>query len=183
MPPLRHQFVEIRDPSRGHQLVTLIEIVSPSSKRQGADRRAYLQKQREVLDSSASLIELDLLRAGQRPLDNGELEEFIARIEPAPDYLVLVNRSWQRVGSAMGYELFPAQITEPLPVIPVPLRQEQEEVPLDLQFVLNRAYDSGPYRRGAVDYTQPPRPPLQGELAAWAEARVRDWMAAARAGR
>jgi hypothetical protein len=38
--PLRHQVVEIRDASRGHKLITLIEIVSPSNKRVGVDRRA-----------------------------------------------------------------------------------------------------------------------------------------------
>jgi hypothetical protein len=54
--PIRHAFVEIRDPSRGHKLITLIEIASPSNKRPGMDRRAYVQKQREVLDSDANLI-------------------------------------------------------------------------------------------------------------------------------
>lgn len=33
--PLRHHFVEIRDPARGHVLVTLIEIASPTNKRPG----------------------------------------------------------------------------------------------------------------------------------------------------
>jgi hypothetical protein len=43
--PIRHAFVEIRDPSRRHKLITLIEIASPSNKRPGMDRRAYVQKQ------------------------------------------------------------------------------------------------------------------------------------------
>jgi hypothetical protein len=71
---LRHQVVEIRDASRGHKLITLIEIVSPSNKRAGVDRRAYLRKQREVLESDASLVEIDLLRAGERLLPLAELE-------------------------------------------------------------------------------------------------------------
>ncbi len=171
--PLRHAFVEIRDPTRGHRLVTLIEIASPSNKRPGVDRRAYLQKQREVLDSDANLIELDLLRAGDRLLANLLLQEAVARLDPAPDYLVLVNRAWQRVGDAAAYQIFPVLLTEPLPCIPVPLRPGQEEVPLDLQFVFRRAYDSGPYQRGAVDYGSPPRPALRGEAAAWAEERLR----------
>lgn len=33
--PLRHHYVEIRDASHGHALVTLIEIASPSNKRPG----------------------------------------------------------------------------------------------------------------------------------------------------
>src|SRR5579864_5843619 len=64
--PIKHHFLEIRDPSRGHRLITLIEIASPSNKCTGVDRQAYFKKQREVLESDASLIELDLLRTGQR---------------------------------------------------------------------------------------------------------------------
>jgi hypothetical protein len=150
--PLCHAVVEIRDPTRGHKLITLIEIVSPSSKRPGVDRRTYLQKQKEVLDSDANLIEVDLLRAGDRLLANLSLQDRVAQLGPPPDYLVLVNRAWQRLGDALAFQLFPVSVTEALPCIPVPLRQGQEEVPLDLQFVFNRVYDSGPYRRGAVDY-------------------------------
>jgi hypothetical protein len=171
--PIRHPFVEIRDPSRGHQLITLIEIVSPSNKRPGADRKVYLQKQREILDSSANLIELDLLRHGQRLLPNIFLEDQIDRLDPAPDYLVLVNRSWLRMGDGSDYEIFPVFLEEPLPCIGVPLRKEQDEVLLDLQFVFNRAYDTGPYRRGLVNYGQPLKPPLEGPLAAWLAERLR----------
>lgn len=40
VPDIRHHFVEIRDSQRAHALVTVIEIVSPSNKRPGVDRRA-----------------------------------------------------------------------------------------------------------------------------------------------
>jgi hypothetical protein len=170
--PTRHAYVEIRDPSRGHHLVTLIEIVSPNCKRAGADREAYFRKQREVLDSDASLIEIDLLRAGQRPLASAAIEVALTARRPAPDYVVQVNRAWKRIAPGT-VQVFPVVITEPLPVFPVPLREGQDEVPLDLQFVFNRAYDRGPYRRGAVDYSQPPRPPLPAELAEWGRECVR----------
>jgi hypothetical protein len=169
---LRHAYVEIRDPSRGHHLVTLIEIVSPNCKRAGADREAYFRKQREVLDSDATLIEIDLLRAGQRPLADAQIAVGVLGIRPTPDYLVQVNRAWKR--SRPGtVQVFPAILTQTLPVFPVPLREGQDEVPLDLQFVFNRAYDRGPYRRGAVDYSQPPRPPLPDGLVEWGRDRVR----------
>ena len=171
--PLRHAFVEIRDPARGHRLVTLIEFVSPSNKRLGVDRRAYLLKQREVLDSDANLIELDLLRDGDRLLANLLLVDTVAQLEPAPDYLVLVNRASLRIGDTTAYQIFPVLLAEPLPCLPVPLRQGQAEVPLDLQFVFRRAYDSGPYQRGLVDYSAPPRPSLRGEAAAWAANQLR----------
>jgi hypothetical protein len=172
--PIRHAYVEIRDPSRGHALVTLIEIVSPSNKRRGPDRRAYLQKQGEVLESDANLIELDLLRGGERLLADLEVQAWVANVQPPPDYLVLVNRAWQRADAIRAFQIFAIPLAEPLPVIPVPLRQDQEELPLDLQFVFNRVYDAGPYRRGAVNYGQPPEPPLVGENAAWAEQRLRE---------
>jgi hypothetical protein len=175
--PFRHAVVEIRDPTRGHKLITLIEIASPSNKRPGADRRTYLHKQKEVLDSDANLIELDLLRTGDRLLTNLSLQNEVARLDPSPDYLVLVNRAWLRVGDALAYQVFAVPVTEPLPCIPVPLRQGQEEVPLDLQFIFNHVYDGGPYWRGAVDYEEPPQPPLADDQAAWAVQRIQQRMA------
>jgi hypothetical protein len=165
--PLHHAFIEIRDPTQGHRLVTLIEIASPSNKRQGVDRRAYVQKQREVLDSDATLIELDLLRDGERLLPERMIEECISRLEPKPDYLAMVNRAWKRLEGAVGYQVFPIPIEQPLPCIPVPLRQDLE-LPLDLQFIFNDVYDNGPYRRGAVDYSRDPSPPLDPQRALWA---------------
>jgi hypothetical protein len=164
----QHTIVEIRDPRRGHRLVTLIEIVSPSCKHPGADRRAYQQKHREVYNSDANLIELDLLRGGDRVLHNLHVESAIAALEPPPDYLVLVNRAWQRAGGQVSYQIFAIGLRELLPCIPVPLREGEPEVPLDLQYVVNRAYDSGPYRRGAVNYGQPPEPPLREADVGWA---------------
>jgi hypothetical protein len=165
--PIRHPFVEIRDTSRGHKLVTLIEIVSPSNKRPGADRRAYQHKQREVLDSDASLVEIDLLRSGERLLPNMNLDEFVAKLDPQPDYLISINRAWRRIGALSDYELFPVGLRETLPCIPIPLTEHIAEPTLDLQWVFNQAYDRGPYRRGAVDYTQPPEPPLGEADLAW----------------
>jgi hypothetical protein len=171
--PIRHAYIEVRDGAQGHVLITLIEIASPSNKKQGVDRRVYLQKQQEILDSNASLIELDLLRTGDRLISNLFLREAVDNL--APDYLVLVNRAWERVGAGQGYEIFPILLSESLPCIPVPLREGQEETPLDLQYAFQRAYDGGPYRRGAVDYDKPPQPPLVGEWTAWAEEKVRAW--------
>jgi hypothetical protein len=165
---LRHHFVEVRDASRRHSLVTLIEIVSPSNKRSGPDRRSYEAKQQEMFASDTSLIELDLLRAGEPIAGGPSLTEFAAQLDPPADYLVVVNRAWQR-GPDLDFEVFPIQLEDSLPCVPVPLRKEEQEVPLDLQYVFDQAYDSGPYARGAVDYNLTPDPPV-------AAAR-RDWLA------
>lgn len=164
--PFQHRFVEIRDAERGHKLVTLIEIVSPSNKRPGPDRRAYESKQREILESDANLIELDLLRDGQRLLPYPELEEVVYQLDC--DYLVLLNRYTLRAGSWIDYTLYPVDLREPLPCIPVPLAGEDPDVPLDLQIAVRRVYEEGPYLR-AIDYSQPPESPLPEDDATWAE--------------
>ncbi len=171
---LRHQVVEIRDASRGHKLITLIEIVSPSNKRAGVDRRAYLRKQREVLESDASLVEIDLLRAGERLLPNAELEAYLIGLDPQPAYLVLVNRAWCRLDVEMAYQLFAVSLREVLPCIAIPLREGEDEVKLDLQWIFNQAYDRGPYRRGAVDYEGNPEPPLEPDDRQWVYQQLRE---------
>ncbi len=169
--PLSHHFIEIRDGARGHKLVTLVEIVSPTNKRPGPDRRAYESKQREILASDAHLIELDFIRAGRRLLPYPELDDAVHQLQC--DYLVLVNRSNLRADAWMDYTLYPIDVREMLPVIPVPLLGNDPDVPLDLQFVAQRAYRGGPYLR-AIDYTQPPpEPPFAAEKLEWIEASLR----------
>ena len=164
--PLRHQTVEIRDVRHDHLLITLIEIASPANKRPGPDRRAYQAKQKEVLASDASLVEIDLLRGGEPVVGDEAVAQIVEQLPSRPDYLVSVNRAWHR-GLTFGRQIFPIDMTHPLPCIPVPLREGEAEEPLDLQYVFNRAYDGGPYRRGALDYGGPVVPPLGAERAAW----------------
>ena len=59
-------------------------------------------------------------------------------------------------------------LRDTLPVIPIPLREDEAEPTLDLQYLLQRAYDGGPYRRGAVNYAKPPNPPLTEVESTWA---------------
>jgi hypothetical protein len=106
------------------------------------------------------------------------LESLIHELEQPPSYLVLINRAWRRRPGASAYQVFPISIREWLPCIPVPLKENENEVTLDLQFAFNRAYDSGPYRRGAVDYAgPPPDPPLSELEATWAADLTGPWRA------
>ena len=174
---VRHHFVEIRDSQRGHKLIALIEILSPSNKRSGPDRESYAAKQREVLESDANLVEIDRLRTGRRVLPSEEISSAVAWLDPPPDYLVLVSKAWRRAGPFLGYSAYPIRLREMLPCIPIPLSREQAEVPLDLQFAFQRTYGGGPFRRGAVDYSQVARSLASAEEAAWADflLRGRGW--------
>jgi len=169
--PYQHPFVEIRDAAHGHRLVTLIEIVSPSNKRLGADRKAYEAKQTEILNSDANLIEIDLLRSGERLLPSIQLQAAVERLNS--DYLILINRSQGRQGFETDYLLYPVLVREGLPCIPVPLAGDTPDLPLDLQTAFERVYLGGPYPR-MIDYTLPPGPPLTEEDVAWADGLLRE---------
>src|SRR5439155_5462242 len=64
----RQVHLEVRRVDMG-DVVAVIELLSPFNKR-GRDRDDYLRKRAAVLQSDAHLIELDLLRGGERlPMD------------------------------------------------------------------------------------------------------------------
>jgi hypothetical protein len=57
-------------------------------------------------------------------------------------------------------------------VIPIPLRDSDPDVPLDLQPILEQAYRNGGY--DDIDYTAEPDPPLAIDDAKWADALLRE---------
>lgn len=108
------------------------------------------------------------LQAAQTALGNTGVAEITPCAAKAEFQQTSGQGGWAR-GSAGGrWQLFPVTLRQPLPVIPVPLREGDAEARLDLQFALNQACDGGPYRRGAVDYSRPPHPPLNNDDASWA---------------
>ncbi|MCS7187612.1 MAG: DUF4058 family protein [Armatimonadetes bacterium] len=142
------------------RLVTAIEILSPANKRLGNKaREEYLDKRREILRSSVHLIEIDLIRAGERmPLETPV---------PKAAYYIVLSRYQRRP----IVEVWPIQIWEKLPTIPVPLLPPDPDVPLDLNAVVASVYERGAYDR-IIDYRQPPPPPLTDEEAKW----IDDWL-------
>src|SRR5262249_51535375 len=53
----RHAYLEIRD-RRKRELITVLEMLSPSNKNSGPDREQYLAKRRKVLLSPVHLVEI-----------------------------------------------------------------------------------------------------------------------------
>ncbi|HID61191.1 MAG TPA: DUF4058 family protein, partial [Anaerolineae bacterium] len=144
----------------GGQLVTVIELLSPANKRPGTiGQTAYLRKRVNYLLSTVHLLEIDLLRRGER----------IPVLEPLPDapYFVFLSRGERRPVC----EVWPIYLQDPLPTVPVPLLKPDADVPLDLQAALTKVYEQAGYDL-RIDYTTEPVPPLSAEDAAWADALV-----------
>jgi hypothetical protein len=150
----------------GREVVTIIEVLSPSNKTPGPGRNDYLAKQQEILESETNLVEIDLLRQGSHVLAVPPWE--VAQRGSA-DYLICTRRT-ARPG---GYEVLRLTVRQPLPLLPIPLRTGEPDVVLDLAAAFTRAYDAGAYDL-LVDYTQEPEPPLSRADAAWAEALLQE---------
>ena len=159
-------FIQIMDMSLGGRVITVIEFLSPSNKVTKAGRKSYESKQGECLESRTNLVEIDLTRAGHRKLLVDELEIPSAK---RGEYLVSVYRAnIGRHGRREGYGL---KLQERLPGIRIPLRAGDPDVALDLQALVEQAYDAGAYGR-MLDYTQPLDPPLEEAHAAWASGLI-----------
>jgi hypothetical protein len=149
--------VEIRDVAH-NDLVTCIEILSPVNKREPSLTQ-YRQKQQRLRQTGVHLLEIDLLRRGIHPLTHPRL--------PKSPYLVMLNRA--RTGEV---EVWPIGLQEPLPVVPVPLRATDPDIPLVLSAALATIYDEAIYDL-SIDYTQPPPPPpFSADEMAWLAVRV-----------
>ncbi len=148
----RLAYLEIRD-RRGHEIVAVIELLSPSNKRPGDDRLQYLAKRREILRSPSHLVEIDLLR-GWEPMPADD--------RPEGDYSILVSRAGRRPAA----EFWPIRLRDRLPLIPIPLRAPDPDGQIDLQEVLHHAYDGPGYQKFIYDGA--PEPPLSAEDAKWA---------------
>lgn len=155
MPELvRVPFVEIKE-RRSSKLVTVIEFLSPTNKF-GEGRDEYLKKRHAIFRSNAHLMEVDLLRAGQRlPMRQ--------QLPPVP-YFVFLSRAEQRP----MLDVWPILLQQPLPKVPVPLLEGDADVQLDLQQVIESIYDDVEFDR-AIDYSRPPVPPLTGDDEIWAD--------------
>lgn len=154
---IHEPFIEIRDRETS-EVITVIELLSPTNKTPGSDREQYLGKRKAILSSNTHSVEIDLLRGGQRmPVED----------LPLCDYVVMVSRSYERP----RVELWPVSLRDPLPVIPVPLRLGRADVTLDLGPLLHDQFDAAGYEDYV--YRTNPQPPLAVAEAAWAEEFLR----------
>ena len=153
---LRITWVEIRA-LPDWELVTAVEVLSPINKAwQG--RQAYLDKRDQLHASRVNLVEIDLLLAGA-PLPMKE------RIEPG-GYSAIVARG-ARLPLA---EVYRWTVRDPLPRLPIPLREPDPDVLIDLSILVGRVYDLGRYARTLRHDAPLPEPStLTPDDRAWVE--------------
>lgn len=152
----KHSYVEIRD-RNSHDLVTMIEVLSPSNKHYGPDREQYMSKRTLLLHSHVSVVEIDLLRGGPRlPLIG----------VPPCDYCVMVSRPAMRP----EVQAWAMSLRDRLPTIPIPLSGSVPDATLDLQELLHEVYDAAGYEDYL--YGSPPEPPLSEEAQTWARSLI-----------
>jgi Protein of unknown function (DUF4058) len=130
---LRITWVEIRALPE-LDLVTAIEVLSPINKA-GQGRQAYLEKRDKLHASRVNLVEIDLLLGGA-PLPMKR------RIEPGAYYAIVARGAQLPLA-----EVYRWTVRDPLPRIPIPLREPDPDVLIDLAALVTRVYDLGRYAR------------------------------------
>jgi hypothetical protein len=157
----REVFAQVFEAEPPHRLVTSIEALSPANKRAGATGRdLYLRTRQSHLLEGVNLVEIDLLRGGQR----------MPMLDPWPDspFTILVARARK----AQACKVWPVHYRRPLPTIPVPLAKPDPDVSLSLQPIIDEIYEVSRYAQTS-DYSRPLKPPLGAEGSAWLEQQPR----------
>lgn len=150
MPVEVHQrYLEVREMGTD-EVITVIELLSPTNKRAKDGRADYEKKRRLILASQTHLVELDLLRGAKPMAMHG------ARSRST--YRILVSRSSQRPTA----DFYPVMLDQPLPNIPIPLKTGEPEPIVALQAVFDQLYDRARYA-SRIDYRQPLPPPKLSE--------------------
>ncbi|HTU18628.1 MAG TPA: DUF4058 family protein [Gemmataceae bacterium] len=156
----REAFVEIYETGPEMRLVTSIEVLSPSNKRPNSEGwDLYQRKRQSLLLGRVNLVEIDLLRGGQR----------MPMLDPWPNspYVLMVARA-RKTDACLVWE---GHFQEPLPAIPVPLAKPDPDLSVSLQSLLDTIYRRFRYEQ-SINYTMELTPPMTPDEAAWWRQRL-----------
>jgi hypothetical protein len=143
------------------ELVTAVEVLSPINKSwQG--RGAYLQKREKLHAARVNLVEIDLLLGGT-PLP------MKPRIDPGVYYAVVARGA--RFPLA---EVYRWTVRDALPLLPIPLREPDPDILIELAALVTRVYDLGRYARTLRRVASlPDTAPLNLDDRSWVESLVK----------
>jgi len=148
---ITESYLEIHD-TQTRTIVTVVELLSPANKLNDEGRKTYLKKRSRVLASETHLVEIDLLRAGEKmPLVN----------KVQSDYRILIAHEDRG-------RLFPFNLRKKIPPFNLPLLPGDPQPVVELNDILHDVYTRARYDLG-LDYDQPPTPPLNESDTEWAK--------------
>jgi hypothetical protein len=146
-------YLEIKEVAT-NEVITVIEILSPTNKKSGEGRISYEKKRQRILKSATHLVEIDLLRGWKSmPL----IEQGVKS-----DYRILVSESNKRPLA----DLYSFNLPDNIPSFPLPLKLEDDQPIVDLQSLINKVYDEGGFDL-AIDYNLPPVPSINQHDQDW----------------
>jgi hypothetical protein len=148
-------FLEIPEVKTG-KLITVVELLSPVNKLHRQGREEYERKRGSVFRSWTSLVEIDLLRAGE-PMP-------VIGAQVRTDYRILVSRGTQRPRAAW----IAFMLRQPIPSFLLPLLPDDAEPEVTLNRIIHDLYRRARFDL-RLDYTQPPVPPLSDADGVWAQ--------------
>lgn len=147
------------------EVVTIVEVLSPTNKAPGTGRLQYLNKREAISAGYVNLVEIDLLRRWEpMPLETSP---------PASDYRILVCRGLEHPSAL----LYPFSVKQAIPKFPLPLLPEDEELEVDLGAIVDRLHHTARYGQVARYHEPPPEPAFAPEAQAWVEDRVAQFVA------
>jgi hypothetical protein len=118
-------YVRIIDARSDGRVITMIEFISTTNKREGPGRKLYLQKQQEAMEAGVNLVE-------QGEPVSIATSDLVPPTRRAP-YHVSIWRG--EAPDRVAY--YPMPLRQRLLVIPIPLRPTDADVTLDLQQLID----------------------------------------------
>ena len=165
VPPLTERWLEVRT-TDDERVIASLEVLSPRNK-SGTPMLEFRRKQRNLVASRVSIVEVDLLRRGgwavfpdERAVPERYREPY--RLVSTTAHGGLPRSTFSR-----------AKLRDSLPPLPVPLRPGEPVAVLELQPLVDDVWRTGRYG-GASHYHADP-PPFPPDDAAWIADRVREW--------
>jgi len=157
-------YIEIVAVTSGNRVITVIEILSQANKERGEGQDLYLRKQRELKQGHVSLVEIDLLRGGERVLAVP-----VHKISPS-------HRTTCQICVRRGLqpdicEVYAVPLRQRLSRFKVPLRERIKASNWTCKPCWSNGYRNGRYY--TIDYRIEAKPPLRGEDAVWADEILR----------
>ena len=151
----RYRWIEVVDAKADNVVITNVDVLTPSNK--GSNYEAYMLKRQRALSAGVNYVEVDLLR---QPVGEYYCSS-AARADDSP-YTISITQA----GSPLSTQVYHVGLLQPLPAVRIPLRTREEAVTVELQPLLNAAYEDGAYGQ-TINYQQPLEPPLTPEALAY----------------